>query len=92
MLLRKVRRALRSAGQRSGNREDDRAVGVANVPLGSLQVGSRRRLGELVLRRDLAVFGLSALGTPAAVRDVAEDGPSRGLRGQRRFGRRRGDW
>ena len=33
-----VRRAFASAGQRSGNREDDSAVGVADVPFGALQV------------------------------------------------------
>ena len=40
VFLRKVRRALRSAGQPSGNREDDRAVRIADVPLSALQVGS----------------------------------------------------
>ena len=40
VFLRKLRRALTSSGKRSSNREDDRAVGVADVPLCALQVGS----------------------------------------------------
>jgi hypothetical protein len=39
MLPRKVGRALTSAGQLSGNRKDDRAVRVADVPFGALEVG-----------------------------------------------------
>ena len=39
VLPRKVRRALQPAGQLSDDREDDRAVRIADVPFGSLQVG-----------------------------------------------------
>jgi hypothetical protein len=39
MLLGKLRRALAAAGELGRHREDHRAVAIADVPFGSLQVG-----------------------------------------------------
>jgi len=52
-----------------------RAVGIAHVPLGSLQVIGPRRLLRLITNGDRSVLGPAALRTPPAVRNAVLDPP-----------------
>src|SRR5207253_4062131 len=66
-------RLQRAAGKPTA-REDQRAVRVAHVPLGALQVIHRRRLVEAIAAADAAVFGDAPARAPAAAGDAERAG------------------
>ena len=74
MFDRQVTGERRAAGQCGCDRENHRAVGIADVPFGTLRVGCVGRFLQFVSRPDCAVLGQPSAWTPAAVRDAVLNG------------------
>jgi len=72
------RSGFRPASQFLSQREDDVSVRIANIPNGALFVVGSSRFPQLIAGRDEAVFCLSSLGAPTAVRQAMLDCPVKG--------------
>jgi hypothetical protein len=65
----------RTSREARANREDDRGVGISNVPFRALAVVNRGRGIQSVDGGDDSVLCASSFGTPACVRNVVPNRP-----------------
>ena len=89
MLPRKLHRFLRPAAQGRFNRKQNRSVTITHIPFGPLNVCSRSRFFQRILRVNRPIFGLPTVWAPSPAFDVVRQRPIQGGPVPSRFARRK---
>ena len=76
-------------GQSRFNRKQNGSVTISHIPFGPLNVGSRRRFFQRILRINRPVFGFAALWAPSAAFHIVRERPIQGSPVPSRFVRRK---